>query len=322
MTVARAEDNSFDIIHVPVFWREVLTLVAESDAAGTGIFVDCTLGEGGHSEQILLKFPNAKVIAFERDPEILEVAKQRLDFFGDRIVFVNDNFASLPKYLKDHGLLVQYILFDYGISSYHFEMSGRGFSFRQDEPLDMRLSGSGKSAADIVNKASVKELSEIFYKFGEERWANRIAAYIARQRDLNAFKTTGELADVVMRAIPSRFHVRNIHPATRVFQALRIAVNGELDAISAGLDSLWKHVATGGLVMAISFHSLEDRIVKNMFRQWERGCVCGLEPDKCVCANKPFVSVLTKKPILPTDEELAENSRARSAKLRVCRRKS
>ncbi len=314
-------ENASEIVHVPVLWREILDFTGSSAGAGKGLLVDCTLGEGGHSSLFLSEFPELKIIAFERDPEILAVARRRLAPFDSRITYVNRNFADMPAYLRSEGLMADYVLFDYGISSYHFDRSGRGFSFRGDEPLDMRLGvGCSLSAADIVNRAKEEELARIFFEYGEERWSRRIASYIVRKRESDPFETAGQLADLVMKAIPARFHVRNIHPATRVFQALRIAVNGELDAISSGLDSLYKNVAKDGLVMCMSFHSLEDRIVKNVFRQWARGCSCGLEPRDCRCTDLPFVNVETKKPVVPSEDEILENSRARSAKLRVCRR--
>jgi 16S rRNA (cytosine1402-N4)-methyltransferase len=216
---------------------------------------------------------------------------------------------------------VQYVLFDYGISSFHFDRSGRGFTFRDSEPLDMRLDGNtGPSAADLVNGASAEELADIFFHYGEERWSRKIAAYIKEQRRKKPFETADGLADIVMRAIPRRFHVKNIHPATRVFQALRIAVNNELEAIDRGLDSIYRYLDDGGRIMSMSFHSLEDRIVKNRFRQWARGCSCGLEGRQCQCLSRPFVSMVTKKPVIPTEEEIAENKRSRSARLRVCER--
>jgi 16S rRNA (cytosine1402-N4)-methyltransferase len=283
--------------------------------------VDCTLGEGGHSELFLSTFPDIKVIAFERDPEILSIAEKRLAKFGDRIEIIHSNFSALPDFLEKRSEPVQYVLFDYGISSFHFDRSGRGFTFRDSEPLDMRLDGNkGPSAADLVNGSSAEELADIFFHYGEERWSRKIAAYIKEQRRKKPFETADELADIVMRAIPRRFHVKNIHPATRVFQALRIAVNNELEAIDRGLDSIYRYLDDGGRIMSMSFHSLEDRIVKNRFRQWARGCSCGLEGKQCQCLSRPFVSMVTKKPVIPTDEEIAENKRSRSARLRVCER--
>jgi 16S rRNA (cytosine1402-N4)-methyltransferase len=309
------------IVHTPVLWREVLSFVRDSVFGGSGVCADCTLGEGGHSELLLSNFPDIRIIAFERDAEILAIARNRLERFSGRIEFINSNFSEVSSVLAGRGE-IRYILFDYGISSYHFDKSGRGFSFRDDEPLDMRLDKSVKrSAASFINSAPERELSDIFFHYGEERWSKKIAAYIVRERSRSPFATTGELVSVVMRAIPSRFHVKNIHPATRVFQALRIAVNGELDAIGAALDGLWARLDTGGRVMAISFHSLEDRIVKRAFRNWARGCTCGLEGRACMCQHKPFVSILTKKPIVPSDDEINANKRARSARLRVCERR-
>lgn len=313
-------ENGF--AHISILREEILSFVRESVFSGEGLFADCTCGEGGHSEILLSTFPNLKIIAFERDPEILAIAEKRLKRFGSRIEFVNSNFSEISSIINDKGLELQYILFDFGISSYHFDKSGRGFSFRAAEPLDMRLDSDNgrKSAADFVNYTSERDLTDIFYRFGEERWAKKIAAYICAAREKHPFKTTEELADIVKRAIPKRFHVKNIHPATRVFQALRIAVNGELDSIQAALKDLWKLVNDGGRIMAISFHSLEDRLVKNAFRDWARGCSCGREGRECMCTEKPFVKILSKKPVIPSEDEIAANKRARSAKLRACER--
>ncbi|MCL1911307.1 MAG: 16S rRNA (cytosine(1402)-N(4))-methyltransferase RsmH [Leptospirales bacterium] len=306
------------IAHTPVLGREILSFVQSSLFHGSGLCADCTLGEGGHTELLLSNFPDIKVIAFERDPDILAVAQKRLEAFSGRVEFVHANFSGISRLLaaREPG----YILFDYGVSSYHFDKSGRGFSFRSDEPLDMRLDKEGRSAAEILNNCSERELADIFFHYGEERWSKKIAAYIVRERALSPFATTDRLASVVMRAIPRRFHVKNIHPATRVFQALRIAVNAELDSISSALDGLWKILPVGGRVMAISFHSLEDRLVKKSFRDWSRGCSCGLEGKACMCASRPFVSILTKRPVTPSDEEINLNRRARGAKIRVCER--
>ena len=307
--------------HISILQEDILSLVRESSFSGAGICVDCTCGEGGHSELLLSAFPELNIIAFERDPEILSIAQKRLLPFGERIEFVNSNFSEISAFINAKSIALQYVLFDFGISSYHFDRSGRGFSFRGDEPLDMRLDKlNGKSAAEYLNHSTEEELANIFYHLGEERWSRKIAAYICRQRDSKPFQTTAELADLVMRAIPNRFHVKNIHPATRVFQALRIAVNGELKAIEAALDGLWRLLDAGGRIMAMSFHSLEDRLVKKAFQDWARGCSCGKYGRECLCSDKPFVKILTKKPIIPSENEISTNNRARSAKLRACER--
>lgn len=304
--------------HVPVMPGELLRFVGDSEYRGAGLLVDCTVGEGGHSELFLETFANIRIIAFDRDSEILEIARERLRRHAGRIDFINDNFSHISQHLGQVKGAVNYFLYDFGISSYHFDASGRGYSFARDERLDMRLDHEGDSAEDIVNAADEKLLADIIFRYGEERWSRKIASAIVRARNAKPVATTGELADIVLGAIPKRFHVRNIHPATRVFQALRIAVNDELGAIEKSLDDAHALLAPGGRIMAISFHSLEDRIVKEKFRRLGRGCLCREEPRNCRCGNRPFVNLLTKKPLRPDVEETGRNSRARSARLRVC----
>jgi 16S rRNA (cytosine1402-N4)-methyltransferase len=303
--------------HFPVLWREILGF-AEGRAGRPGaLLADCTLGEGGHSSILLKEFPGLKIAGIDRDPEIMERAAARLSGYGERINFVNTNFAGLGDRLAEYGEFDMF-LFDFGISSFHYESSGRGFAFSKDEPLDMRLDGTGISAFDIVNGYRERDLADVIYKYGEERWGGKIAAAVRRAREIKPVETTAELADIVLSAIPAKFRVKNIHPATRVFQALRIEANGELEAISDGLNAAWGLLKKGGLIMAISFHSLEDRIVKRFFKALADGCSCGMPPKKCACARVPEVKILTGKPVLPADDETALNSRSRSAKLRVC----
>ena len=217
--------------------------------------------------------------------------------------------------------MVSAFLYDFGISSYHLERSGRGFGFQRDEPLDMRLDAdAGVNAFSIVNECPEKELADIIFNYGGERRARRIARFIVQRRREKSIDTTLKLAELVLRAIPKKYRVRNIHPATRVFQALRIAVNDELSAIEKSLEQALSILSPGGRIMAISFHSLEDRIVKNRFRTWAKGCICGLEQEQCQCSADPLVRVLTKKPVMPGQEELSSNRRSRSARLRVCER--
>jgi len=306
--------------HIPVLWREILEFIEDSVAAGSGYLADCTLGEGGHSELFLKTFTELKIIAFERDGAILDVARKRLEPFGDRIRFVNDNFDQAGSYLDEYGIKPDYFLYDFGISSYHYDKSGRGFTFRDDEPLDMRLSGSFQelNAAYVVKTYKEKELADIFYTYGEERWSRKIAAVIVKKRAEKKIETSAELANIVLGAIPKKFHVKNIHPATRVFQALRIEVNDELSAIEKSLNDAYGYLGENGRIMAISFHSLEDRIVKNRFRRMARGCTCDLEPKHCMCNGDSMVKILTKKPVVPQEDEVRMNNRARSSKLRVC----
>ncbi len=309
------------VVHKPVMWREVLSFASEAKSAGGNIFVDCTLGEGGHSELLLSTNRDLKVIAFERDAEILGTAKRRLEGYSDRVEFINDNFANIADYLIGREDKLSGFLYDFGISSYHFEKGGRGFGFTLDEPLDMRLDRHADlNAYYIVNNYSEKDLNRIFLEYGEERWAKRIAKVICERRERKPIETSGELAETVKGAIPARFRAKNIHPATRVFQALRIEVNDELNAIGISLKEAPGFLARGGVIIAISFHSLEDRIVKDRFRRMSKGCVCEFQPQQCICSGKPLVEVVTKKPVRPSDEELADNRRSRSAKLRVCRK--
>ena len=305
-----------DYSHTPVMWNEVRGFMEASLGSGESIAVDCTCGEGGHSVLLLETFPGLRVIAFERDEEILAIARERLSRFGDRVEFINDNFSSFGSRLEGRGERIMGVLYDFGISSFHLDKSGRGFSLRDEQPLDMRLDMScGKSARDIVNKSTEIQLTEIIKEYGEERWARRIARYICRSREKAPIETTRELAILVLKAIPSRYHVKNIHPATRVFQALRIAVNDELSAIDDSLRDAVRIIASGGRLCALSFHSLEDRIVKTVFRRAARGCLC--REERCLCEGGPVMKILTKKPLEPGEAELVNNRRARSAKLRA-----
>jgi len=304
--------------HIPVMPREIVQFVETSACRGTGVLVDCTAGEGGHSELLLEMFKDIRIIAFDRDGGILEIARERLKRHAGRIDFINDNFSHISQHLGSMRNGINYFLYDFGISSYHLETSGRGFSFAKNERLDMRLDDGAESAYHIVNSGGEKTLAEIIFRYGEERWSRKIASAIIRSRRGKPVETTGELAEIVLRAIPKKFHVKNIHPATRVFQALRIAANDELSAIERSLGDAQGLLATGGRIMAISFHSLEDRIVKEKFRRLGRGCTCEADPRTCRCVNKPYVKILTKKPLRPEVDEIENNNRARSARLRVC----
>lgn len=304
-------------VHTPVMHREVLRFAAGAAGAGDSVIVDCTLGEGGHSEMLLRELDGVRVIAFERDPEILERARRRLSTFGARVEFVNRNFDEVVGHLAGLAGRVSCFLYDFGISSYHLDASGRGFSLQRDEPLDMRLDGRGApDARHILNKYSEIRLTDIIKKYGEERWAAKIARAICRRREEKPFETTGELAGLVLEAIPRKFHVRNIHPATRVFQALRIEVNDELGSIERSLAASIDCLAAGGRCVAISFHSLEDRIVKNVFRSLAKPKPAGPGEPQPV----PKVTLLTPRPITPEEDEIAGNRRSRSAKMRVCER--
>ncbi len=305
-----------DYVHKPILWREIAGFIEGSLKMGNGHLADCTLGEGGHSELLLNIFPGLTVTGFERDSSILERAKQRLACFGERVSFVNGNFSGIADHFEGRKR-PDYILYDFGISSYHFEKSGKGFSFASDEPLDMSLDGTGLTAWHVINKYPQKELERVFKEYGEENWAAHIAKIIVERRALEPVDTTAQLANIVLAAIPKHFHVKNIHPATRVFQGVRIEVNGELKAIESGLKGGFNVLENDGVMMTISFHSLEDRIAKNFFRRMKDGCLCTQEPQHCMCNNRPFMKLLTKKPLEPEQDEVVWNNRSRSAKLRA-----
>ncbi|MBN2039894.1 MAG: 16S rRNA (cytosine(1402)-N(4))-methyltransferase RsmH [Spirochaetes bacterium] len=307
------------IVHQPVMYREVLDFAKDVIGLGKNIFVDCTLGEGGHTELLLEVYKDLTIIGFERDSEILKIAEKRLTQYKERINLINDNFRNMANHLSGAAGNIAGMLFDFGISSYHFDKSGRGFSFSRDEQLDMRLDDKNDlNAFYVINKYPEKQLADIFFEYGEERWAKKIAKVICGRRKDKAIEKTGELADIVTYAIPKKYRVKNIHPATRVFQAVRIEVNDELTAISRSIDDAYKYLAKGGVLIAISFHSLEDRIVKDKFRRLSRGCTCELERKFCTCESEPIVSVLTKKPLVAERDEVLSNNRSRSAKLRAC----
>jgi len=288
-----------ETMHCPVMVPEVLDGLLLRPG---GVYVDATLGLGGHTEAILLKCPEIKmVLGLDCDTEALEQAESRLSPFGDRVRFIHSNFIHLHDVLLFNRIgRVDGILMDLGISTFHLENSRRGFSFSRNEPLDMRMDPSGAvTAADMVNKLPLKRLTELIQTYGEERWAKRIAKRIYDRRKTAPILNSTELAEVVANSIPRKYHPRRIHPATRTFQALRIAVNREMDNLKEALDSLPSCLRPEGRVCIISFHSLEDRLVKIAFREDNR-----LQP-------------LTKKPLVPSPEEMRSNPRARSAKLRI-----
>ncbi len=307
-----------DFVHKPIMWREIIDTVEKFCGLDGGVIVDCTLGEGGHSEIFLKHLENVKVVAFERDGEILERARGRLSSFGERFRVINDNFSNMEEHLEPES--VNCVLYDFGISSYHLDLAGRGFSFSGDEPLDMRLDGSGLSARDVVNGYSEGELRRVIKEYGEERWFPVIAKVIVSERSASSIETTGELARIVLKAIPKKFHVRNIHPATRVFQALRIEVNGELHAIAKGLLGGFNSLVAGGVMMAMSFHSLEDRLVKRFYKRMKDGCLCGNDGKFCLCTGGAFGEILTRKPLMAREDEVLFNNRSRSAKLRLLKK--
>ncbi len=303
--------------HVSVLSDEIIRFLAPKSG---GVYVDGTLGGGGHSGQILeASDPDGILLGFDRDDEAIRVAAERLSRYGDRVRLFHRNFAELESSLKETGIdAVDGLLLDLGVSSYQLDKGDRGFSFQKDAPLDMRMDTScGATAEELVNNLSEKELAGIIRSYGEERWAVRIAKRIVEARRIAPLKTTLQLVDVIKGAIPRAKWEDRIHPATRTFQALRIAVNHELESLEKGLNEGIEMLRSGGRIAVISFHSLEDRIVKNIFRSFAKGCICPKSAPLCVCGKVPKLKVITGKPVLPGNEEIESNPRSRSAKLRV-----
>ena len=277
-------------------------------------FIDGTVGGGGHAQGILeASAPDGQLLGIDADPEALQVAQVRLEAFGPRITLVQSNFIRLEEIAGQRGFYpVHGILFDLGVSSMQLSVAARGFSFQRNGPLDMRMDpGLQKTAADLVNDLPVKELADLLWRYGEERRARRIAQAIAAARPLT---TTGKLVEVLIRAVGRR---GRIHPATRTFQALRIAVNDELGALEAVLPQAMRILAPGGRLAVISFHSLEDRLVKWFFRQEARDCICPPDMPICSCGHRAVLRIVTRRPEVPSAMEKAGNPRSRSAKLRV-----
>jgi 16S rRNA (cytosine1402-N4)-methyltransferase len=290
--------------------------------AGT-ITVDGTVGGGGHAEAILENTaPDGILIGIDADVDALRATENRLARYGERAILMKGNFAEMETILAGKNIgNVDGILLDLGVSSHQFDTAERGFSFSQDAPLDMRMDKSRPgSASDLVNTLPWEELARIIRDYGEERMAGRIARAIVKERTHSPIRTTTDLAGVVVRAFPHDAERQRIHPATRTFQALRIAVNDELTNLRKALADGTERLKPGGRFSVISFHSLEDRIVKNAFRAGEKGCTCPPDLPVCACGGKPKLKVITRKPISPGDEEISGNPRARSAKLRTAER--
>jgi 16S rRNA (cytosine1402-N4)-methyltransferase len=307
-------------LHRPVMPVEVLE---QLDAARGGLYVDATLGIGGHTELILRASPGNRVIGFDRDSEAIELAAKRLAEFGDRFIAVHSDFRSIKDVLAVKGIeSVAGILADLGVSSFQLDTPERGFSFRfgQSHPLDMRMDRSQSlTAGDLVNSLSERELAEIIFEYGEERSSRRIAHRIVAARAKAAITTTAQLADLVIKAVHQKGHWR-IHPATRTFQALRIAVNRELDGLDKFVADAVDLLEPHGRLVIITFHSLEDRIIKQALRFQSGLCMCPPTRPECRCGAAPRVKLLTRKAIQPGEEEIALNPRARSARLRACRK--
>lgn len=284
-----------------------------------GIYVDGTLGRAGHSAEIVRRLDRGRLIGIDRDAAAIEAAKERLAPWMDRVTLIHGNFADLDQELRENGISgADGMLFDLGVSSPQLDDASRGFSYMQDAPLDMRMDTSAPlTAHEVVNQWSYEELRRILYEYGEERYAPAIARAVVRTRETRAIETTLELVDVIKGAMPPAALREKQHPAKRSFQAIRIAVNGELDALPPMLKAAVDFLNPGGRLAVITFHSLEDRIVKRAMQDMARGCTCPPEFPVCVCGKKPKIKLLTRKPIVSGPAELEDNPRARSAKLRV-----
>ena len=303
--------------HKPVLYEETISSL---NVQPGGIYVDCTLGGGGHSAGLIANSgPNGLVIGIDTDREAIKAATQALRTYGNRFLAVEGNFRRLDEILTRLRIAaVDGFLFDLGVSSHQFDTPERGFSYRHDAPLDMRMDRRQKTTAyHLVNGLTAGELADIIRRYGEERWAQRIADFIVEYRQKKPIETTGELVEIIKSAIPASARRTGPHPARRTFQALRIAVNDELGAIEEAIDKAVEFLRPGGRIAVITFHSLEDRIVKRAFQSMHRGCTCPPELPVCVCGKSPRARLVNRKPITPSNQEVLENPRARSAKLRV-----
>ena len=302
--------------HKPVLLHECLDALAIKP---DGIYVDGTLGRAGHSLEIVRRLTTGRLIALDRDETAIEAANRRLGDYMDKVTLVHSNFSALGSVLHELGIHgVDGMLFDLGVSSPQLDEAQRGFSYKQDAPLDMRMDASAAlTAREVVNAWPYEELRRILFEYGEERYAPAIAKKICAVREQKPIETTIELADLIRSAMPASALREKQHPAKRSFQAIRIAVNGELDALPPMLEAAVSPLNTGGRLAVISFHSLEDRIVKRKFQELAQGCICPKEFPVCVCGRTPKIKLVSRKPIVSGEEELNENPRARSAKLRV-----
>ncbi len=298
-----------EFVHKSVLFDEAVKAL---DLNENKIIFDGTAGGGGHSGEI--SKTAKRLICVDRDPDAIKVLNERLGG-KDNITIINDNFSNIKNILKGLNIdKIDGLLLDLGVSSFQLDSADRGFSFHKDAPLDMRMSKSGLSAKDVVNTYSEHDLADIIYKYGEERFSRRIAANIVKTRQDKPIETTFELVNIIKASMPQKA-MRDSHPARRTFQAIRIEVNAELDALKSTLDDSFDCLNSGGRIAIITFHSLEDRIVKEKFNEWCKGCICPKEFPVCVCNNKPKGKAL--KPISPSEEELKINPRARSSRLRV-----
>ena len=300
--------------HIPVLLRETIEGLNIKE---NGIYIDGTAGGGGHSGEILKHLTTGKLISIDRDPDAISTLIQKFKH-NENVFVIKGNFGNMKDLLELRGVRrVDGVLLDIGVSSHQLDTASRGFSFHEDAPLDMRMSQSGVTAEEMVNTLPYEELRRIIAEYGEERYASSIARGIIAAREQAPVTTTLQLAEIVKNNVPQKVR-RDGHPARKTFQAIRIAVNDELNVLSRGLDDAFRLLGKGGRLAVITFHSLEDRIVKQKMAVWCQGCTCPKDFPVCVCGNKPKARLITKKPVCANETELADNPRARSAKLRIC----
>ena len=301
--------------HIPVLLEETIDgLNIKED----GIYVDGTLGGGGHSFHIVSKLKEGKLIGIDQDLNALKKAREVLKPYEENTIFVHNNYVNIPEVLDGLNIdRVDGVLLDIGVSSHQLDEEERGFSYHKDAPLDMRMDRTKDfSAWNVVNEYSVEELNDIIFNYGEERWAKRISEFIVEERKSSSIDTTFQLVEVIKKAVPKKAREKE-HPAKKTFQGIRIEVNGELDVLKNSIPKIVERLNKGGRLAIITFHSLEDRIVKNIFKDLNKQCICPPEIPICVCDKKREVKLITRKPIAPTEEEIKENRRSRSSKLRV-----
>lgn len=305
-----------DFVHYSVMRRECIEAL---NIKPDGIYVDMTLGGGGHSSMIAELLTTGRLIGIDRDADALRAAGERLAPYGQRVTLVKDNYKNIKNILSDLAIeKVDGILCDLGVSSYQLDEPERGFSYRFDAPLDMRMDQDQTlTAADVVNTYSAEQLSSIIFKYGEERYARKIAQKIVSSRTKAPIETTGQLTEIIVSCFPPKERYADKHPAKRTFQALRIEVNQELQDLDRAFENAVDMLGSGGRIAVMTFHSLEDRIVKNVFRRLSEGCICDKNLPVCICNNKEVIKLINRKPIQANEAELAENNRSKPAKLRI-----